>query len=239
MKMTQPARGVTMRDEIVPLTADLRRLHVTVSRQFLRELNIAKDGISHVIPNATTEQVLQAAVRLLLEKQAKARGQVKRPRTTLPLAAPRAKAPAGDAAVTQDGALCCLHEGPAAAAPASQQTSPPFALLQADPPPTDPPTTEPLAPRRSGPREAIPVTVRRAVWARDHGRCAWPLDGGGCCGSTHRLELDHIIPWAEWGPSTLENLRVVCALHNAVAARQAFGERVVGRYVGGRARSSG
>jgi hypothetical protein len=68
------------RDDVEPLTSDLRRLHVTVSREFLLELEKARDGLSHAIPNATTEQVLQAALRLLLEKQARARGLVKRPR---------------------------------------------------------------------------------------------------------------------------------------------------------------
>ena len=81
MKMTQPVRGVASRDDVEPLTADLRRLHVTVNREFLRELERARDGLSHAIPNATTGQVLQAALRLLLEKQARARGLVKRPRT--------------------------------------------------------------------------------------------------------------------------------------------------------------
>ncbi len=67
-------------DDVEPLTADLRRLHITVSREFLRDLEQARDGLSHAIPGATTEQVLQLALRLLLEKQARARGQVKRPR---------------------------------------------------------------------------------------------------------------------------------------------------------------
>ncbi len=84
----------------------------------------------------------------------------------------------------------------------------------------------------------MPAAVRHAVWERDGDRCTWPLDGGGCCGSTHRLELDHIIPWAEWGPSTVENLRVVCR-HNTLAARQAFGEAVIWRYLRGGTRSSG
>ena len=81
------ARLLLPRDDVEPLTADLRRLHVTVSREFLRELEQARDGLSHAIPNATTEQVLQAALRLLLEKQARARGLVKKPRTTLAPAA--------------------------------------------------------------------------------------------------------------------------------------------------------
>jgi hypothetical protein len=186
------AGAAAQRDAIEPLTADLRRLHITVSREFLRDLETARDGLSHATPNATTEQVLHSALQMLLEKQARARGLVKKP------SAPTRKL---------------------------QEPSPPLALVPAEPPPS----------RRDGPREAIPVAVRRAVWQRDAGRCSWPLDSGGCCGSTHRLELDHIIPWAEWGPSTEENLRVVCHRHNAFAARRSYGSRWMARYDASRA----
>jgi 5-methylcytosine-specific restriction endonuclease McrA len=87
--------------------------------------------------------------------------------------------------------------------------------------------------RRTGPREAIPAAVKRAVWERDGGRCSWPLDGGGCCGSTHRQELDHIVPWARWGGETVDDLRVVCHAHNTLAARREFGARCVERYRSG------
>jgi 5-methylcytosine-specific restriction endonuclease McrA len=102
-------------------------------------------------------------------------------------------------------------------------------LLQ---PSAEPNFAEPPAHRRTGPRAAIPAAVKRAVWARDQGRCTWPLDAGGCCGSTRRLELDHIIPWADWGGDQEANLRLTCAAHNRLAARQVFGERVMGRYRG-------
>ncbi len=173
-------RHVTRRDEIEPLTAEIRRVHFNVGKRVVQKLAAARDGLSHAIPGATMEQVLEAALDLLLEKQARARGQVKKPRTTLATtAAARPKAHVVDAT---------------------------------EPATAEPPTPAPPPPRRTGPREPIPAAVRRAVWARDDGRCSWPLDGGGCCGSTHRLELDHLIPWAEWGPSTVENLRVVCGL---------------------------
>ncbi len=198
-------RLAARRDEIVPLTADLRRVHFNVGKQVVKKLEAAREVLSHSIRGATMEQVLEAALDLLLEKQARARGQVKRPRTTLAVAAPRVGAPVN-----------------AAAEP--QEASPPLALVPSDPPPH----------RRTGPRETIPAAVRRAVWARDGGRCSWPLDSGGVCGSTHRLELDHINPWARDGEPTVANLRVACRSHNALAARQAFGARLMGRYQGGR-----
>ena len=70
----------------------------------------------------------------------------------------------------------------------------------------------------------IPAEVKRAVWARDGRCCRWPLTSGGVCGSTTRLELDHIVPLARGGTSTVSNLRVLCATHNQLAARQVFGE---------------
>ena len=188
-----PSRTAPLRDDVQPLTADLRRLHITVSRQLLKKLEAAQSGLGHAIPGATLEQVIDVAVDLLLEKQARARALVTNPR---------------------------------AAQPTSTSTA------------TEPPT-EPPPHRRTGPREPISAAVRRAVWQRDGGRCCWPLDGGGVCGSTRRLELDHVVPWAEWGGETAANLRLTCASHNRLAARQAFGERVMARYLGGGARSSG
>jgi hypothetical protein len=193
------------RDKVVPLTADIRRVHFNVGKRVVRKLEAAREGLSHSIRGATMEQVLEAALDLLLEKQARARGQVKRPRTTPAATAHPAGAP-----------------GKTAADP--QKPAPPLSLIP----------TEPLPPRRSGPRETITAAVRRAVWKRDGGRCCWPLDGGGVCGSTHRLELDHIVPWARFGGRTEDNLRLTCRRHNALAARQLFGARWMGRYQGGR-----
>ncbi len=203
-------RAAPKPDEIEPLSAERRRLHVNVSKTFVQKLKSAKAGPSHAIPGATLEQVLEAALDLLLEKQARARGQVKRPRAVVatPTLSPTSTAIEVPSAIPTDT--------PTAAVTATASEPPPH--------------------RRAGPREAIPVAVRRAVWERDGDHCTWPLDGGGCCGSTHRLELDHIIPWAEWGPSTVENLRIVCRRHNALAAKKVFGERRTERYRTGTAR---
>jgi hypothetical protein len=186
------------RDEVDPLTAELSRLSTTVSRRFLQKLKCAREGLGHAIPGATTEQVLEAALDMLLEKQARARGQVKRPRTVAPT-------PTGTPT------------------PASTET---------------PIATEPPPHRRDGHREAIPAAVKRAVWQRDDGRCTWPLDGGGRCGSTHRLELDHVVPRAKGGEPTLDNLRLLCGRHNQLAAQQSFGARCAGRYSGERSTRS-
>jgi 5-methylcytosine-specific restriction endonuclease McrA len=76
--------------------------------------------------------------------------------------------------------------------------------------------------------------VKRAVWKRDDGRCQWKLAVGGICGSTLRLQLDHVVPRARGGPSTVGNLRVLCAMHNDLAARDAFGGAWMDRFTGPR-----
>jgi hypothetical protein len=76
---TLPARALP-RDGAEPLDADLRRLHVTVSRRLLEKLDRARTGLSHALPGATTEQVLEAALDLLLESQARSKASVRRPR---------------------------------------------------------------------------------------------------------------------------------------------------------------
>jgi hypothetical protein len=216
--LTQPARVHPRYDQVEPLTADLRRLHVTVSRQFLASLDAARDGLSNAIPGATTEQVLQAALDSLLEKQARARAQVKRPRKTI------AAAKVPTSTTSPDATVPPIPGTSRATVDAQSSPSPSVA------PPGGRATGRGI--RREGHREAIPAAVCRAVWARDGGRCAWPLDGGGRCGSTHRLQLDHILPWARGGSSTVDNLRITCAQHNGLAARRVFGERWMRRYAG-------
>jgi hypothetical protein len=63
------------RSEVEPLSADLRRIHVTVSKEFARKLRAAGDAR----PDLSTEQLLEAGLDLLLAKAAKAKGLVERP----------------------------------------------------------------------------------------------------------------------------------------------------------------
>ncbi|GEJ55334.1 HNH endonuclease [Anaeromyxobacter diazotrophicus] len=71
----------------------------------------------------------------------------------------------------------------------------------------------------------VPAAVAREVWKRDGGRCAFRLPDGSVCGSTKRLELDHIHPVALGGRSTADNLRVACWDHNSLHAEHVFGRK--------------
>jgi len=88
-------------------------------------------------------------------------------------------------------------------------------------------------------REPVAAEVRRQVWKRDDGRCAWIGADGRRCGSKWRLELDHIHPAALGGPSTVDNLRVLCGAHNRLHAEQAFGRAHMAQFRRKQPRSGG
>ncbi len=170
-----PETPPSARSETEPLTAELNRLHVTVSRRFLDKLAAARAALSHSHPGASDEEILEAGLDLVLERQAKRWGLVSKPRR--------------------------------------------------DPPPSKP--------------DHVPAHVRRAVWKRDEGRCQYPLEGGGICGSTYRVGLDHIQPKGLGGPSTIENSRLACKVHNQYAARLAYGDEWMDRFTRGRSEAPG
>ena len=81
----------------------------------------------------------------------------------------------------------------------------------------------------SGPRRPtrsarhVPADVRRAVRLRDGDRCTYVSDVGVRCDERRALELDHIVPVARGGQSTVANLRLRCRSHNQLEAENLFG----------------
>jgi hypothetical protein len=154
-ELTHPGRvqceSEVARTVVEPLTSQESRIHITVSPAFLSLLKKAKAGQGHVQPRATDEQVLMAALELLVAQQEKRKA-------------------------------------------------------------------------------SVPAKVKREVRARDGGRCQWKLASGGVCGSTVRLEIDHVVPRGKGGPSTEENCRILCRAHNLGAARAVYGDAVMDRY---------
>jgi hypothetical protein len=77
----------------------------------------------------------------------------------------------------------------------------------------------------------VPASVRREVWHRDGGCCAWTGPDGRRCGSRWKVELDHVDPFGIAGPCTdPSKLRLLCARHNAYYAEQVYGREHMERY---------
>jgi 5-methylcytosine-specific restriction endonuclease McrA len=74
--------------------------------------------------------------------------------------------------------------------------------------------------------EAIPAEVKRAVWARDAGRCAFVARDGHRCAATRFLEFHHLTPRARGGRGTVDNIALRCRAHNGHEVDVFFGPGV-------------
>jgi 5-methylcytosine-specific restriction endonuclease McrA len=84
-------------------------------------------------------------------------------------------------------------------------------------------TDRPRAPHRAQRvSRHIPSVVKREVWQRDGGRCAFSGTHGRCV-ETGFLEFHHVVPFAEGGETTSRNVELRCRAHNAYEADQWFG----------------
>ncbi len=76
----------------------------------------------------------------------------------------------------------------------------------------------------------IPAAVRRLVYARDGGRCAYRDRYGRRCAKRHDLEFHHKHPFAHGGDHSPANLTLMCRAHNTLVAEQDYGEDVMARF---------
>jgi hypothetical protein len=72
----------------------------------------------------------------------------------------------------------------------------------------------------------VPAAVKREVWRRDGGQCAF-VGAAGRCAERGFLEVHHVIPFADGGATDAANLQLRCRAHNAYEAEQWFGPLVV------------
>jgi 5-methylcytosine-specific restriction endonuclease McrA len=78
----------------------------------------------------------------------------------------------------------------------------------------------------------VPAEVKRSVWQRDGGQCAFVSKNGRRCSERGRLEFHHVEPFALGGEATQDNIALRCRGHNAHEGELVFGARV--RSAGGR-----
>ena len=85
-------------------------------------------------------------------------------------------------------------------------------------------------------RRALPAELRRNVWERDSGQCAYADSRGQRCRERSGLEFHHRKPHALGGAASIDNLELRCRAHNALAAEYDFGREWIREL---RARRSG
>ena len=77
------------------------------------------------------------------------------------------------------------------------------------------PSPAPLARKRA----PISVHIKREVFAKAKGCCQYVAPNGSRCDSQFQIQIDHIVPVNWGGPSSIDNLRLLCRTHNLLMAQ--------------------
>ena len=216
-------------DRVRPLGDGRYELKAIIDADCQQGLEHLRGLLSHVDPRMTVGQLVGRIVQEALDRHDPSRPP-RRARTSSGAArgesepAPAAKeqaAPEPGHAVTVPNAAILAgttptaertsHPTPTSApSPTRQEATDRQAAAGTKPAGAVAPTAKPCAAGR-----AIPAAVRRQVWQRDGGRCSY-LDRqtGRRCNSRHRIEIDHILPYAVGGGADPGNLRLLCRAHH-------------------------
>lgn len=181
--------AATTRAVAKPLSPQSYKLTMTLSVEAYNELMELRDLASHSVPSGQLDQAIEHAIHVALQQVRKTKCKTLK-----------------NAAVQEAEVEDCLVD-----------------LVDQTVAPKQPSDSTLMASRRTvthqeaappAPNRYIPADVRRAVWARDGGQCAYIGLGNRRCASTWQLEVDHIIRVADGGASTVANTRLCCRVHN-------------------------
>ncbi len=76
----------------------------------------------------------------------------------------------------------------------------------------------------------IPAPVKRAVYARDGGRCRYEDEQGRRCTARQRLEFHHRRPFGHGGDHSFANISLACKCHNRHLAEVDYGREAIARH---------
>ncbi len=69
----------------------------------------------------------------------------------------------------------------------------------------------------------VPAATKEAVWDRDGGQCTYVSKDGHRCEARRFVQMHHVEPFARGGSTTVENMRLLCGVHNRLEGDQVYG----------------
>jgi hypothetical protein len=205
------AKATTKRlGHLAPLSPRRFKVEITIGEETHDTLRQLQDLLSHQIPSGDPALVIERALEDLLKKTLKTKtAMTDRPRK----ATPKRNVERNDKFQTalrpslrerysdRDDAMSkCRAAGVASSQPTETTSS------------------------TSGTRtRAIPAEVKRKVWQRDGGSCAYTNAKGRRCDQRRLIEYHHKVPYACGGEHLVENIELRCRAHNQLEAERDYG----------------
>jgi hypothetical protein len=230
----EQVRHNSRRTKFSPLSESEYRVTFTASERLKQKLDRARELMSHACDPSDLPALLERALDLLIERAERRRFGAKRSSRQEPSSNANARATEPDAtgaratevhAATRDATKVRATEPDATGARATKPDATGARAIRACTAKSESRNDHGfVSPNKVEDGSAyIPAAVRREVWERDGGRCTYVNTRGQRCPGRHYLQFDHRISRALDGTSTVENLRLRCAAHNALAAEEVFG----------------
>ena len=82
-------------------------------------------------------------------------------------------------------------------------------------------------PSHRAPSRHVPSEIRRAVYERDGGQCAFVSKDGRRCEERGGLELDHVEGFARLPEHSVAGIRLLCKRHNVFEAERLYGKALM------------
>ena len=174
------------------------RVQFTADQDYVDLLERARALLWHQLPNGDLVELQRLALQALVDKLTKRKFGAKAPEPT--------GAASGEA--TSAAATTPIDRAKTAAPARTESSEANICSVPA---------------RNAAGSRYIPAAVRREVWERDGGRCAFVDARGQRCRAMTALEFHHVLPHARGGPATPANLGLRCRTHNQLAAEEDFG----------------
>jgi hypothetical protein len=199
--------------ELEPLSADRFGVHFTADVELRDLIERARALASHRIPKGDLAGLMKLAISSFVEREEKRRFGAKPRRSGERLTSSESKVgPEVEMATPPGGASVTSGVG-------------------------EVPTKPGRVRFRKKQGRYLTVGVRREVYARDGGQCAFVSADGRRCTARALLQFDHVVPYVRLGASQVGNMRLLCQAHNLWHARRCFGAKHVAVKIAARRRS--
>ena len=195
---------------VSPLAPELYKIQFTADAETYRMLRQLQELMRHQIPNGDPAEIVKRGLEMLLDHVKEQKfAEVRRPRKQTE----KKQSTEVQASVPVERRVVAERE----ARPERR------AMAEEEAPPKRRAPTEGEARKTS---RHIPAEVKRGVWERDEGRCAFVSRSGRRCSERSRIEYHHIYPFGLGGEATVSNISLRCRTHNAYEGELIFGEAI-------------
>jgi hypothetical protein len=199
---------------VTPFAAERYKIQFVAGADLVHKLRQAQELMRHQVPDGDIAQIFARALDELIATKMRLRFGARKP-----------KRGAG-----RDGAAGAGRAGSAAVRGDVLGRPGDDAKTAGEDAPTDGASATRAASAPRGRSRHIPNQVKRAVFERDEGRCAFKSDDGRRCDARDMLEYHHSQPFARGGAHSEANIELRCRRHNALQAEDDYGVERMARF---------